>query len=629
MALTISKRPCRRYYGVVIMKDTICIGGASGFWGDAALATPQLLASGELDFIVYDYLAEVTMSIMARARAADDSMGYATDFIGAVLKPNLKIIAEQGVRVIANAGGVNPLACAGAARQLISEQGLDLKVAVVLGDDLLDRADEFAASGATEMFNGEAFPAVDTIASINAYLGGFPIARALDAGADIVITGRCVDSAVTLGACIHAFGWQRDDFDKLAQASLAGHILECGTQATGGNYTDWETVVDTLPEAGYPMAEISPSGEMVISKPQNSGGAVTVGTVAEQMLYEIGNPQAYLLPDVVCDFSAVQLEQQGKDRVVVRGARGRGAPEGYKVSATYADGFRGGHIWTMYGRDADIKAEKFAETVFRRCRMILEQAGLPDFTETSVEIIGAESHFGAARAVGSVREVDVKLAVKHPSPKGVGVLLKEMVGMALTAPPGLTAFAGARPKPSPVVRLFSMIVPKHKLEIIVDVEGERQTIEDVAAGVPAAGGPVTGQGDAPEPPTADPGPDAVAVSLESLAWGRSGDKGNKANIGIIARNPEFVPYIASQLSAARVAQYFRHFLAEQQSTPAQRFFLPGSNAFNFLLHDVLGGGGVASIRTDAQGKGYAQLLLTETVQVPRALAEQFNLELAH
>jgi hypothetical protein len=541
-----------------------------------------------------------------------------------VLKPNLQSIADQGVKVIANAGGVNPVACAEAARELIADQGLDLRVAVVLGDDLLDRAADFAASGITEMFNGEGFPAVEKIASINAYLGAFPIAAALDADADIVITGRCVDSAVTLGACIHAFGWQLDDFDKLAQASLAGHILECGTQATGGNYTDWEAVIDTLPEAGYPIAEIQANGDMVITKPEGTGGAVTVGTVAEQMLYEIGDPQAYLLPDVSCDFSAVEITPKGADRVLVTGARGKCAPAGYKVSATYADGFRAGHIWTMYGRDADTKANKLAETVFRRCRLVLERMGLPDFTETSAEIIGAEAHFGAARKVGAVREVDVKLAVKHASPKGVAIFLKEMTGMALTAPPGLTAFAGARPKPSPVVRLFSMIVPKDQVTVTVEVEGHAQTISDLTT--PAA---PAGVDSAPQPPVADPGPDTVTVTLESLAFGRSGDKGNKANIGVIARHPEFVPYIAAQLTTARVVDYFSHFLADNQSAPAQRFFLPGSNAFNFLLHDVLGGGGVASIRTDAQGKGYAQLLLTETLQVPRALAEQFNLEPVH
>jgi hypothetical protein len=603
------------------MRKTITIGGASGFWGDAALATPQLLATESMDFLVYDYLAEITMSIMARARAADEQMGYATDFITTVLKPNLAEIARQGVKVIANAGGVNVNACAEAARHLIAEQGLDLKVAIVCGDDLMDRREAFAAGGVTEMFSGDPFPPPASVASINAYLGAFPIAAALDRGADIVITGRCVDSAVTLGACIHAFGWGRGDYDRLAQASLAGHLLECGTQATGGNYTDWETVVDTLPEAGYPVAEVSADGGVVITKPAGTGGTVTIGTVAEQMLYEIGDPQAYLLPDVACDFSAVELSQEGVDRVALRGARGHGAPDGYKVSATYADGFRAGQIWTMYGRDADIKAEKLALSVFARARKMLKQAGLPDFSETSYEVIGSESHYGPARQVGNVREVDVKIAARHPSPRGIGVLLKEMVGMALTAPPGLTGFAGARPKPSPVVRLFSMILPRGELEITVELEGDAIACDE-PPGTIFDPGAIT----RPPVPVAEPAGETVNVPLEALAWGRSGDKGNKANIGIIARQPEFVPWIARQITPARVTELFGHFLAVGREEPVERFYLPGPNAFNFLLHDVLGGGGVASLRTDPQGKGYAQLLLAEPVAVPRELAQQFSLE---
>ncbi len=603
------------------MKQSICIGGASGFWGDASLATPQLLATNELDYIVYDYLAEVTMSIMARARAADESKGYATDFISAVLKPNLAEIARQGVKVIANAGGVNPQSCAEAARALIAEQGLDLRVAVVLGDDLIARVGEFAASSALEMFSGERFPDPKKIASVNAYLGAFPIAEALSRGADIVITGRCVDSAVTLGACIHAFGWQRDDYDQLAQGSLAGHLLECGTQATGGNYTDWESVVDTLPEAGYPMAHIKANGDVLITKPEESGGTVTVGTVAEQMLYEIGDPQAYLLPDVACDFSAVTLDLEATDQVMVRGARGHGAPEGYKVSATYADGFRGGHIWTMYGRDADVKAQHLAESMFARSRYILEKASLEDFTETSIEVIGTESHYGAASKTGRVREVDVKIAAKHPSAKGIGVLLKEMIGMALTAPPGLTGFAGARPKPSPVVRLFSMIVPKDQVDVSIDIDGETISCPDVVAEAFDCSSITP-----PQPPSEITGDDSVTVSLESLAFGRSGDKGNKANIGVISRQREFLPYISQQLTAERVEHLFAHFIEENQNTAVERFYMPGSNAFNFLLHDVLGGGGVASLRTDPQGKGYAQFLLAEGILLPKALAEKYQLE---
>ncbi|MFU8764173.1 MAG: acyclic terpene utilization AtuA family protein [Haliea sp.] len=595
----------------------ITIGGASGYWGDAPMATPQLLAVEGLDYLVYDYLAEVTMSIMARARAADPEQGYATDFVTSAMAPNLQRIAASGVKVIANAGGVNPRACAEALRKLIADQGLDLRVATVLGDDLMPRlqvlADRSGADAIREMFSGEPFPEPARVASANAYLGAFPIASALDRGADIVITGRCVDSAVTLGACIHAFGWQADDFERLAQGSLAGHILECGTQATGGNYTDWESVAHTLANAGYPLATIAANGTFEVSKPAGTGGAVTVGTVAEQMLYEIGDPQAYLLPDVSCDFSAVTLEQLAVDRVRVSGARGHGAPASYKVCVTWADGFRAGHIWTMVGRDARRKAELFAEGVFARTRALLREQGLGDFSETSVEISGVESHFGAAAAVGDVREVDIKIAVKHANPRGVGLFLKEMTGIALAAPPGLCSFAGARAKPSPVVRLFSFLLPKAELDLTVEVQESAAAFTEARVSPPE---PVP----APQlPALPQTNADLIEVPLEQLAFGRSGDKGDKANIGIIARRPEYLPWIAAALTEAQVAEFFAHFLRPGQARPVERFYLPGSHALNFLLHDILGGGGVASLRTDPQGKGYAQLLLTVPVPVPADL----------
>jgi hypothetical protein len=594
------------------------IGGASGFWGDAPMATPQLLSDGRLDYIVYDYLAEITMSILARARARDPRLGYATDFLTAAMKPNLQEIARQRVKVISNAGGVNPEACAEALRELLRAADLDLEVAVVRGDDLTGRRETLAARGVVEMFAGTAFPEAELIASINAYLGAFPIAEALDRGADIVITGRCVDSAVTLGACIHEFGWSRGDYDLLAGGSLAGHVIECGTQATGGNFTDWEQVVDSLPDAGYPIVEVESDGSFVCTKPAGTGGLVSVGTVAEQMLYEIGDPAAYVLPDVVCDFTGVRMKELAKDRVLVSGARGRAAPGSYKVSATYADGFRGGEVWTIYGRDAERKARKIAENAFTRARRMLSVKGLPDFTDTCVEIIGAESHYGAARRVQDVREVDLKAAARHPSAAGIEILFKEFIGTALAAPPGLTGFAG-RPRPSPVVRLFSFLLPKEEVEITVDLAGQSHTVTEA----PATGEPtVTAQqleADAavPQPPTPDLSGDTVRVPLERLAWCRSGDKGNGANIGVIARRPGYLPYLWASLTTGRVAERFAHFLEGR----VERFLLPGLPAINFVLHDVLGGGGIASLRNDPQGKGYSQLLLDEPVEIPAELLE--------
>jgi hypothetical protein len=596
--------------------NTLRIGGASGFWGDAARATPQLLNADKLDYIVYDYLAEITMSIMARARAKDENLGYATDFVSAAMKPNLARIAERGIKVISNAGGVNPEACATALRAEIDAAGLALKVACVTGDDLMHLADRLQAEGVTEMFSAESFPPVEKLQSINAYLGAFPVARALELGADIVVTGRCVDSAVTLGACIHAFGWRRDDLDKLAMGSLAGHILECGPQATGGNFTDWEAVPN-MADIGYPIAEVSPDGSFVCTKPEGTGGLVTVGSVCEQMLYEIGDPQAYILPDVVCDFSTARLEQAGENRVLVSGATGRAAPDTYKVSATYADQFRGGTYMTFYGIDADRKARALGEAIFEASRRTFTAFGLPDFSETSIELIGTESQYGDFAERENCRELVMKIAAKHPDTMGIGIMLKEAVGLGLATPPGLSGFAGSRPRPSPVVRLFSCEVPREEVTVKILIDGE--TVHcDESHGQPLDRISIV----RPEPPLPRDNSTQVKVPLIKLAYGRSGDKGNKANVGIIARKPAYLPYIWEALNEATVAKRFAHFLDAEDGV--ERFLLPGSNAINFLLHDVLGGGGVASIRNDPQGKGYAQLLLACPIPVPSAIAETLS-----
>lgn len=595
-------------------KDIVRIGGAAGFWGETALGTPQLLGAG-VDYLVYDYLAEITMSILARARAADPDAGYATDFVTAVVAPNLEEIARRGVKLISNAGGVNPDACAAAIRRLVAEAGLDLRVAVVRGDDLSDRVGVLAGAGIREMYSGAPFPETERIASVNAYLGAFPIAAALDAGADIVVTGRVVDSAVTLGACIHEFGWSGDDLDAMAGASVAGHILECSTQATGGNFTDWECVAEDIADIGYPVAEIAPDGSFVCTKPADTGGLVSVGTVAEQMLYEIGDPQGYVLPDLVCDFSGVRLEQLGADRVRVSGARGYPPTDSYKVSATYADGFRGGQLLFFYGDAADRKARAYARAALRRSRRRLQADGLADFTDTLVEVFGDESHYGAARRADGSREVTLKLAARHADARGIGVLLKETIGAALAAPPGLTLFSGGgRPKPSPVVRLYSFLWPKSDVAVTVEMDG---TTSAVPAAAGAAFDPAAVRRPSPPVPR-ERDADRLEVPLVRLAWGRSGDKGDKANIGIIARRPEYLPWIWAAIDEEAVAERFGHFLAGS----VERFLLPGSHAINFVLHDVLGGGGIASLRNDPQGKGYAQVLLDHPVAVPATLVER-------
>lgn len=597
----------------------IRIGGASGFWGESAMATPQLLEAG-VDYLVYDYLAEITMSIMARAHAKDPAAGFAGDFISAVLKPHAKAIAAQGVKVIANAGGVNPASCGEAARALIKEQGLHLKVAVITGDNLLDELDAIAASAPTEMFTGAPFPDKSKIASINAYLGAFPIARALADGADIVITGRCVDSAVTLGACIHEFGWSPSDYDLLASGSLAGHLLECGPQATGGNYTDWEDAGD-IANIGYPIGTVSADGSFMISKREGTGGCVTVGTVSEQMLYEIGDPQAYMLPDVVCDFSKVEIVQTASDIVHVSPAQGYPAPDHYKTCLTYGEGFRGGTSVSFYGFDAARKAQKFCDNVLARANKILRGHNLGDYSETSVEIIGAGSQFGDFAPSHQPREVVAKIAAKHSEAAAIGILLRELTGLGLATPPGLSGFSGARAKPSPVVRLFSFLTPKRALPIEINVDSKTIAFQD-ADGVVFDSTAIQ----RPRPPQAPDGQSAVTiVPLIRLAWARSGDKGNKANIGVIARDPAYLPYIWAALTPESVAAHFGHFIeGGANSAKIEKFSLPGSHAINFLIDTILGGGGMASIRNDAQGKGYGQILLAHQVAIPARLADKLD-----
>lgn len=592
---------------LTITNRKVRIGGASGYWGESAMATPQLLASGGLDYIVYDYLAEITMSILARAKAKDPARGYATDFVDYVMKPFLPMIAASGTKIIANAGGVNPQGCADAVRELIAEKGLDLKVGVITGDDIIEHKDAIAALDQTDMFSGAPCPPVETIMSINSYLGAFPIANALDMGADIIITGRCVDSAVTLGALIHEFGWSESDWDKLASGSLAGHILECGPQATGGNFTDWEEAGD-IANIGYPIAVCSDDGSFDVTKPDGTGGIVNVGTVSEQMLYEIGDPRRYILPDVICDFSQVTITQQDTDLVHVSTAKGRPAPEAYKTCMTYRDGFRAGTYLTLYGDQADKRAQKLCDAAFERARKTMRMFNLGDFTETSVEIIGAGSQMGQGHTAA---EVVAKIAVKHPDMRGVGIFLKELAGIGLATPPGLSGFTGAgRPRPSPVIRLFSYLNPKEGVEITIDVDGDIQTHHDTVQK------PLLNATHAPIPPAVS---DAAAqVPLIKLAFARSGDKGDKANIGIIARQAEYLPYIWAALTPETIAQAFAHFDATPEAT--ERFYLPGSNSMNILIDTVLGGGGAASLRNDAQAKGYSQILLAQSIPVSDKIA---------
>ncbi|MEK9967883.1 MAG: acyclic terpene utilization AtuA family protein [Ferrovibrio sp.] len=584
---------------------TIRIGGASAFWGDSMVGAPQLLAQGEVDYLIFDYLAEITMSIMARMRAKDPTQGYATDFVTVTMKRLLPELARRKVKVVANAGGVNPAACAAAIRALIAEAGLSLKVGVVLGDDLLPQIDALKPQ-LEPMHKGAETPA--RFMSANAYLGAAPIAAALKAGADIVVTGRCVDSALVLGPLLHEFGWDLQEFDKLAGGSLAGHIIECGAQASGGLFTDWRDVPD-WDTIGYPIAEIAEDGSFVVTKSKGTGGLVSYGTVAEQLVYEIGDPACYRLPDVTCDFTAVQIEEIGEHRVRVSNAKGRPPSDRYKVSATWLDGFRAVAHMTIGGIDAREKAERSAEAILKRTRRIFAMLNLGDYRSTSIEILGAEAMYGPHAAAGAraAREVVMKLAVSHTDKAALEIFAREIAPAGTSFSPGTTGFFGGRPTPQPVVRLFSCFIAKSALPLALDTDGEARPYAAPLVSGETKGTPA-GQ---PSTATMPLGP-TKTVPLVRLAWARSGDKGDDSNIGVIARKPEYLPAIRAALSSEAVAAWFAH-LAEG---PVERFDWPGIHGLNFLLHNALGGGGIASLRNDPQGKAYAQILLDFPVPVP-------------
>jgi hypothetical protein len=588
-------------------RETVRIGCASAFWGDSSAGVEQLVRAGEIDFLVFDYLAEITMSLLARARARKPELGYVPDFVEAIA-PLLPAIKEKGIRIVSNAGGINPQAAAAALRQKAEEAGIALAIAVVTGDDLTSRADEIRAAGVTEMFSGAAMP--EKLATMNAYLGAQPIALALDRGADVVITGRCVDSAVVLGPMVHAFGWSWTDYDKLAQGSLAGHLLECAAQVTGGLFTDWRDVPG-WDDMGMPIAACSADGSFVVTKPPGTGGLIVPLSVCEQMLYEIGDPAAYILPDVVCDFRHVTMSVCGPDQVRVAGARGRPPTPTLKVSATWHDGYRVIGTLTIGGYEAAAKAERTGEAILARVRRLLSARGIPYFSETSIEVLGSESMYGPWRRAPArdSREVVLKIGARHRDQQALEVLAREIFPPGSSMAQGITGFFAGRPSVQPVLRLFSFLWPKQKMVQVVHFGGE-----DI--GVPFAPSQLLSH---PAAAPAAPKPAGVAdatVPLIALAVGRSGDKGNSANIGLIARKADYLPWIRAALTEEVVRNWFAHLGVSK----VERFELPGMNAFNFLLHDALGGGGVASLRVDAQGKAYAQMLMDYPIPVPAALA---------
>lgn len=591
-------------------RKSLRIGGACAFWGDSNEAVKQLVRKGDVDVLMFDYLAELTLSIMANARTRNSNFGYATDFVRAVA-PLLPEIARRGTVLLSNAGGINPQACARALRVAADAAGINLRVAVVEGDDLLSSESEIRAADVREIFADTPLP--QKLTSMNAYLGAMPIVTALRQGATVVITGRCVDSALALAALVHHFDWKPEDYDRMAAGSLVGHMLECTTQTTGGLFTDWWKV-PSWDDMGYPIAECHDDGAFELTKPPGTGGLIAPLVAAEQMLYEVTDPSNYQLPDVNCDFTAVKIVQTGDNKVRFSGARGTAPTADYKVSGTWLDGFRLNTTLTFVGENAIAMGRRAMDAIISRARRIMMDAGYDDFTRVNVEILGSEIPSYGSSARQDAREVVARLAARHSDAQALEILASEVAPMGISGAPGTTGFSG-RQKPQAVFRLFSFLWPKSKVDVRITIDNEVITVpHQMAVSEPQLN---IGQKYAPVNSFVK---GDMLVPLSALAVARSGDKGDRAHVAVIARQPRFAHLIGEQLTAEAVRTWFAHLVKGD----VQRYDVPGISAYNYVLDQALGGGGATSLRNDPLGKTFSQVLLSHPVSVPEALLSELE-----
>jgi hypothetical protein len=597
--------------------EPLRVANCSGFYGDRRTAPRELLEGGPVDVLTGDYLAELTMLILWRSRGRDPGKGYATSFLQQ-MEECLGLAGDRGVKVVANAGGLNPAGLAAELRALAERLGVPARVAHVEGDDLLGRLDELQAAG-EELANADTGKplAAAGVAPVtaNAYLGGWGIVRALQAGADVVVCGRVADASLVVGPAAWHFGWAADDWDRLAGAVVAGHVLECGTQATGGNYA----FLDELPDArlpGFPVAEVNADGSAVVTKQPGTGGLVSVGTVTAQLLYEIAGP-AYENPDVVARFDTVRVEPAGPDRVLLHGTRGEPAPDRLKVAINYLGGFRNSMSFVLTGLDVEAKAAMAATALFERL------GGRQRFQAAETRLVGRPltDPVTAEEAVAELR-----VTVKDPDPARVGrafsnaaieLALASYPGCYTTTPPG---------DATPYGVYWPALVRADAVEQVVVLDtGER---------LPVAGG-VRGGGAGPSggsPPAAPPGearrgragrPGAAAgptvrAPLGRAFGARSGDKGGNANVGVWARDRRGYAWLASHLTVER----FLALVPEARGLQVRRHELPNLLALNFVVVGLLGEGVSSSTRIDPQAKGLGEWLRARLVDLPAALVEE-------
>lgn len=616
------------------MTRTVRIGGLSAL-GPLPLTEARALAAAGLDFLVIDCLDAAGLARMADARRQEPGHGYASGFVEDV-QALLGDGAGPRPRVISNAGGLNPLACAEALRATCHRLGLDLKIAALLGNDLPTSPPGPGTTPAREAGRpsdtGETWPTGDAAqvgdsdcATAWALLGAPGIAEALDRGADWVITGLMADGALASGALLHAFGWARDDYPRLAQAALAGHLLEGGAGCTGGRCTDWEDLPDPA-RPGLPVVEMEENGDFVLTAVAGSGGRVTPLTVGEQLLESLGDPRAHRLPDVICDFTQVTLEHVPPapamskpaakggatssgvlpGRVAVRGARGLPPDDRYLTRAHVRDGFRCTATFLLAGLDAPKKARRSGRALLERGADRLASRGWAPFLDSSLEVLGSEARYGFRAQHPEAREVVMTLTVRHACRNALRLFSQEVATAARYLAPGIACLEAESPPVHPSNRTVANEVPKERCPVEVDLAGQRHP---VALPAPAPLD-LDALREAPDPP-APRGEADVSVPLVALAVARSSGEGCHANIGVLARRPGYLPWIAEALGNQAVVDWMSHVL-DPQLGQVGRWYLPGSHSLNFLLENVLGG--------DTQARTFAQQLLAFPIPIPRHLA---------
>lgn len=589
----------------------IYIGGAGAFLNDSMTAVPQLLQSPKLDYLIADYLAEVTMPILARKRARFPEEGYSREFTERTWTEHVSELMRRGIKFVTNAGGHNPRACRDRMVEIARKQGLEPKIAVVDGDNVMGLIERLRDQSPPEMINLDMrFPKPEAVLCANAYLGATAIAEALRQGADFVITGRVVDSALVLGPLIKEFNWALDDYDRLAAGTLAGHVIECGCQATGGTFTDWEAVPDWA-HIGYPLIECSADGSFIVTKNEGSGGLVSRATVSEQILYEVGNPQAYIVPDVVCDFSNVLVEEVGHNRVRVSNATGHPPTDNYKVSIGFTDGYRFIGLTPVLGIQAARKGERQAAALVERVEEILRKHDFAPFRAMRIEALGSEASYGANARTRETREVVMRVGVEHEKADALKYYVQEFYSPAVSMSVGTTSILGTRHEIEPVIRIFSCLVSRERVTPVLSFNGNEQQIPTTRPAKPYS------QQSAPPRVAQRASTEATphTVRLLDLAYARSGDKGNSFSIGVFARRPEYLPYIRQALDEAKVMDFFRHEFEGERQPTIVRFEAPGLDGLNLLFTGALGGGQLSSLRIDALAKAKAQQLLDFMVPV--------------